>query len=107
MKKKNKNLLFKKRNKLLSDISKIGPFIEGSITRPNRICGNPNCKCRSNPDKKHPAMYLTWKENKITKSLYIPVAMWEEVELWNKNFKNLKQLIKKMSEVQKEVLRLR
>lgn len=107
MSRKSKGLLIKKRNKLLNEISKIGPLIEGSITRPKRICGNPNCQCRSNPDKKHPAMYLTWKENKVTKNLYIPVAMWEEVEQWNQNFKDLKQLIKKMTEVQREILKLR
>jgi len=50
-------------------------------------------------------MFLTWKENQKTQTLYIPVAHAEEAELWNKNYKRLKKQIRKVSDFHKKLLR--
>jgi hypothetical protein len=99
-----KQNLRKKQKKLMASLSQVGPFIEGSLSTVARPCGNPKCRCRTDPTKKHPSTYLTWKENKKTKALYIPVAHLEEAELWNANYKKLKKQIKKVSDFHKKLL---
>lgn len=95
----------KEQKRLIRSLSQIGPFVEGSLSTVRRICGNPRCQCRKDPAKKHPAMYLTWKENQKTQSLYIPVANHKEAELWSQNYKKLKKQIKKVSDFHKKLLR--
>lgn len=50
-------------------------------------------------------MFLTWKESKITKALYIPVDQQKNAKMWNKNYKKLKILIKKISDFHKTLLK--
>jgi hypothetical protein len=99
-----KENLQKKQNKLIESLSQVGPFIEGSLSTVARPCANPNCQCRKDPTKKHPSTYLTWKENKKTKALYIPVAHLEDAELWSANYKKLKKQIRKVSDFHKKLL---
>lgn len=101
-----KNHFIKKRQSLQKQLVLIGPFIIGSISRLYRICGTKNCQCITK-GKKHKAFYLTWKENQNTKSLYIPVSMYEETVQWVQNYKKLKKIIKTMASVQKDILKLR
>lgn len=104
--KRKKNLLSKQK-KLIKSLGTINPFIIGSITIVKRICGNKQCQCRKNSEKKHPAMFLTWKENNKTKTLYIPVIMEQEVKSWSENYKVVKKIIQEISDVQKDLLKLR
>jgi hypothetical protein len=101
-----KNFLLKKQKKLFAQLNSIGPFVEGSLNTVYRICGNNSCKCMKKGEK-HPALFLTWKENKITKTLYIPVSMYDDVKLWNNNYKKIKNIIKDISNIQKDLLKLR
>jgi len=48
---------------------------------------------------------LTWKENKKSKALYIPVAHLEDAQLWSANYKKLKEKIKEVSDFHKKLLR--
>jgi hypothetical protein len=95
----------RKQKKLIRSLSQVGPIVEGTLSTVRRICGNPGCRCRTNPAQKHPAMFLTWKENLKTQTLYIPVAHAEEAELWSKNYKQLKKQIRKVSDFHKKLLR--
>ncbi len=88
-------------------LKKIGPVLEGSLTEVKRICGNKNCKCRKDQKNKHPALFLTWKDKKKTQALYIPKAMWDKAKKWNENYKTAKQLLRDLSNIQKEILKLR
>jgi hypothetical protein len=101
---KRKNFLFKKQKKLRNEFVHLGPFLEGSIGIVKRICGTSTCRCRKDQNKKHPAMFLTWKENKITKTLYIPVKKHKEAIVLNNNYKKLKKLIRQLSDIQKKFI---
>jgi hypothetical protein len=101
---KNRNYYIRKREALLKQLRKAKPFIGGSIAAIERSCGNPNCKCRKK-GKKHIGYYLFWKEKKETKGLYIPVDLKEEVELWNEEYKNLRDIIKEISELSKIIIK--
>jgi hypothetical protein len=95
-----------KRKKIQKELAEVGPFFAGTLTTLHRICGTPTCRCRKG-GKKHKAMYFTWKENKESRSLYVPVSMHKEVIQWEKNYKKLKRLIKQLSDIQRDILRLR
>ena len=102
---KYKTAVQRKQKKLIRSLSQVGPIVEGTLSTVQRICGNPGCRCRTNPAKKHPSTYLTWKEKNKTKSLYIPVAYLNDAELWSANHKELKKRIKKVSDFHKKLLR--
>ena len=101
-----KQTLQAQRNKLISRISKLNPWIEGTVVNTTRICGKKNCAChRDGP--KHPVMHVTWKENGKTVSLYVPKKMEAEVSKWALNYKKLKETIREISNIQKDIVRLR
>ena len=97
--------LLKKLSVLKKQIAHIGPFIEGYVCTYNKTCGKPTCKCMSSIHR-HKVLRLTWKENKKTVSLYVPVSKHTEVIEWSKNYKKLKKLIKRSSDLQKKSLKL-
>lgn len=95
--------LILRRDALIKRLGKIKPFIAGSVVVVERACGNPNCKCHKG--KKHPGYYLTWKEKKKTRGLYIPVDLVENVQEWNEEYKLIKDIIQEISEIQKTIVR--
>lgn len=101
-----KRLLETKRAKLLQRINKLSPWIEGTLVTTTRFCGRKNCTCHTS-GQKHPVMYVTWKENGKTVSLYIPKNLETEVKSWVENYKRLKELIRQISDTQKDIVRLR
>lgn len=100
----NKKNLLTKQKKLMDELNHVGPFIEGTLSTSYRVCGNKGCRACADGDK-HPAMFFTWKEEKTTKSLYVPVSRWKEAKLYSANYKKLKKTIRKLSDLQKKILR--
>ena len=94
------------RRALIRRLSQLGPWIEGSLVSTARTCGKKSCACM-NQGPKHPVMYITGKQKGKTVSLYIPRKLEAEVSTWLKNYKKAKELIRKISNVQKEIIRLR
>ena len=95
-----------KRQALLHQLQNLGPWIEGSLVATTRKCGKEGCACHHNGPK-HPVLFLTWKEAGKTISLYIPRQLESAVKEWAQNYKKLKALIRQVSEVQKQIVRLR
>jgi hypothetical protein len=94
----------KRRKKLMKKLAQVGPFIEGSLTVTPRMCGTKGCACHHG--KKHLAMYFTWKEDKKTKSLYVPVDRQKEARVMTGNYKKLKIILKILSNLNKKILAL-
>ena len=95
-----------KRLSLLRQIQNLDPWIEGTLVATSRKCGKENCACY-HQGPKHPVLFVTWKEAGKTVSLYIPRQLEPEVKQWTENYKRLKELIRQVSEVQKQIVRLR
>jgi len=89
---------------ILRQIQRIKPFLQGSFTITKKRCGNPKCRC-AEEGPIHETALLTWKEGKRTHTLYVPIAYRQEVAEWVEEGKLLRQLIGKMSEEQRNVLR--
>ncbi len=67
----------------LTQIAQIGPFVEGSL-----------CEFKRS-GRKSSSWHLTYKVKGKTHTVYVPVEMVEEVQEWTKEYKRLKQLIRK------------
>ena len=90
--------------KVLREIRRIKPFIMGSLSTTKKRCGNPKCRCATEGPI-HETVLLTWKENNITRTMYVPIELREEVAACVEEAKRLKGLMKEMSEAQKEFLK--
>lgn len=102
--------LLRKRASLLRHLATLGPLIDGSLVTIARVCGNPNCKCAQG--EKHRSLYLTYKgqrrvpgEPAKSKTLYIPVPLEAEVRQWNQECVKARELIRQISEIQREIIR--
>jgi len=94
------------RRDLMRQMKRIGPGIGDTVAIVERKCGKKSCAChRGGP--KHPAMFVTWKEERKTQALYVPREMEPEVQRWAENHKTLRALIRRITEIQKQILRLR
>ncbi|MEA3346742.1 MAG: DUF6788 family protein [Candidatus Auribacterota bacterium] len=102
--KANINWLKRKRESLLKKLAKAKPFIDGSIVKVKRRCGNKNCKC-AKTSYKHESFYLMYKVRGITKAVYIPVDVEGEVRKWSDEYKRVKMITKEICEIQKEIVR--
>ena len=60
-------------------------FVEGAL-----------CKVRR-PGRKPPAWQLTFKQAGKTRTVYVPRELVREVQQWAKEFKHLKQLVRKVT----------
>lgn len=52
--------LERKRVALLKKLAASGPFVDGSVVKVRRRCGNKNCKCALRGEK-HESLYLMYK----------------------------------------------
>ena len=90
----------------LKRLAKVGPFVAASLVFVPHRCGNPRCRCASGD--KHPSWRLTYKGRKQkTVTVYVPVAMIEEVRQWVKNYRAFKRLAAAISDAQLKRVRLR
>ena len=90
----------------LAALGKHEPFIVGSLTKIQRRCGNPNCRCAREAGRKHPAHLLTTKVKGKTQALYVPVDMVDEVGQWCRQYRVVKANIKGVSECCEQLIRL-
>jgi hypothetical protein len=102
---KQKEKLQDQRKNLMKQLAQIGPFMEGTLTVTPRMCRSTGCACQRG--KKHLAMYLTWKEDQKTRSLYIPVNRQKEAKAMSQTYKKLKPLLRKLSGTHKKLLVLK
>jgi len=68
----------------LKQIAQMGPFVEGSL-----------CEYKRWPGSKSSSWRLTYKVKGKTQTVYVPVGMVEEVRKWTKEYRRLKELIRK------------
>jgi hypothetical protein len=67
----------------LSQIAQTGPFVEGSL-----------CEFKRG-GRKSSSWHLTYKVKGKTQTVYVPVDMVQEVRQWTREYRRLKELIRK------------
>ena len=96
------------RTRILSRIRQLGTSgisIGGSLTRIRRRCGKDTCRCATEPDARHEAFLLTWKEKGKTRSAYVPADMKVEVTNWVRERRKTKKLLAEMDVLAVAVLK--
>lgn len=92
-----------RRDALVKRLKAVCPVINGSVVQGDWKCKVSGCRCQNG--KLHTAVTLTWKEEKKTRTLYIPIDLREEVKEWNEEYKRIKGLIEEISELNREIIR--
>jgi hypothetical protein len=75
----------RRRDAYRRQLGELGVFMEGTL-----------CKVRR-PGRKPPAWQLTFKQAGKTRTVYVPRELVTEVQQWAKEFKRLKQLVRKVT----------
>lgn len=84
------------RSRLTQIVSTEG-LIRGTLLERERACGNPHCRCATG--QKHRAVYLMLREDGKLRQLYVPAAYEARVRQWVDNHKQLKQLLRQLSDI--------
>lgn len=93
-----------KRDAMVRRLVAQSPVLGGSVVEGAWKCKVPGCRCKKK-DIWHSAYTVTWKEAKKTRTLYIPIDLREEVKKWNEEYKRIKGLMDKISELNRIIIR--
>ena len=70
-------------------------FVRGTLSVRERVCGKPTCKCTRGA--KHVSLFLTRSKAGRIEQLYIPKEKEELVRRWVQNYRDVQQLLEKIS----------
>ena len=83
----------RRRDAYRRQLGELGVFVEGTL-----------CKVRR-PGRKPPAWQLTFKQAGKTRTVYVPGELATEVQQWAKEYKRLKQLVRKVTRQNLAIIR--
>jgi hypothetical protein len=94
--------------KIKRELERLGDLRPGSLSQQYNVCGNPNCRCKEDPPKKHGPYYqlsFTRKGRSRTKFVRHPQLI--EVKKQLKNYARLRSLVDSWIELSTELCQLR
>jgi len=94
--------LLKKRREVAKRIPWIQEVMRGSIVMMDRYCGNATCRCQKG--FKHRSLYVSQRHKGRTRMIYIPKRSEAHVRLYISNYRELKALMDKISDVNIKML---
>jgi hypothetical protein len=81
----------------LKELHPQSPVLAASLVLIHRRCGRPGCHCQKG--KGHPTYYLTCKQEGKTRTVYVPLGLLKEVQLWIREHRRLKTLTQHISQL--------
>lgn len=76
------------------ELASLGPLRPGSLSRQYNVCGNPTCRCKADPAKRHGPYYqLSYTFRKQSSSQFVREPDVAEVERQLKNYERLRALV--------------
>ena len=94
--------------RIKSDLDGLGDLRPGSLSKQYNVCGNPNCRCKEDPSKRHGPYYqlsLTRKGRSQTK--FVKKSQVREVKEQLRNYARLRSLVDRWIELSSELCQLR
>lgn len=94
--------------RIKNELDRLGDLRPGSLSEQYNVCGNPNCRCKEDPAKRHGPYYqlsLTRKGKSRTKFVKKPHL--SEVRRQLKNYARLRALVDRWIELSSELCQLR
>ncbi|MCL5070430.1 MAG: hypothetical protein M1308_05985 [Actinobacteria bacterium] len=95
---------FKAEMEMLKDLSR-KKMLYGSIVKKYKACGKGGCKC-TRGDLHGPFYYLTFKEDKKTKMIFLRKHIWERALKLNNNYKKWRKMRADISKINGKILAL-
>lgn len=78
------------------------PILHGTILDRKRKCCRPTCRCATDPEKRHPAMYVFVSDGtgrRKMRQLYVRREWQEQVRQWVANDHELRRLTRELSDL--------
>lgn len=72
-------------------------LLRGTLSIRERVCGKSNCKCQRG--EKHVSLFLTRSKDGKVEQRYIPKEKEELVRQWVNNYKDVQELLEKISSI--------
>lgn len=89
----------KKHSALRKQLSRIDPIMKGSLAEVKLTCGTPGCRCHAKGPK-HKGMYFSYRYEGTSHTVYIPKGMQEYARKAHGNWKRLKDLLEKLTDME-------
>ena len=94
--------------KLKSELSRLGELRPGSLSKQYNVCGNPNCRCKDAPPKKHGPYYqLSSTRKGKSRSKFVRKEDVAAVRKQLKNYAKLRKLVESWIDAAEELSILR
>ena len=94
--------------KIKSDLDRLSDLRPGSLSEQYNVCGNPNCRCKDDPPKKHGPYYqLSYTRKGRSSSKFVKKPHVSEVRKQLKNYARLRTLVDRWIERSSELCQLR
>ena len=86
-----------RRREIAAELQTLGFCLPGSVSVRRLRCGNPHCRCREDPDKRHgPYVYWTRKVRGRTVSRLLSSEQAERYRSWFADGKRLRRLVREL-----------
>lgn len=87
------------------ELEDVGFLCVGSLQTRHLTCGNPNCRCHQDPDKRHgPYHYWTRKVNGRTVTVLLKEQQVPLYREWIENNRRLESLVQEMRRISAQML---
>ena len=107
MKKLSSPALRRRRKVLLRKLPPLDQVLRGSLIERYKRCGKPGCKCADGPGH-GPKYYLSVTPTRGRPQMdYVPLDYHDEVDTLLANFRSAREILEKLCEINRELLRRR
>jgi hypothetical protein len=94
--------------KIKSELERLGDLRPGSLSEQYNVCGNPNCRCKEDPSKRHGPYYqLSFTRKGRSGTKFVKKPHLPEVKRQLKNYARLRALVDRWIELSSELCQLR
>ena len=90
------------------EIDGLGDLRPGSLSEQYNVCGNPNCRCKGDPPKRHGPYYqISFTRNGRSRTKFVKKPQLRDVKKQLKNYAQFRSLVDRWIEFSSELCQLR
>lgn len=94
--------------KIKRELGGLGDLRPGSLSAQYNVCGNPNCRCKEDPSKRHgPYHQISFTRNGRSRTKFVKRPQLSDVKKQLKNYARLRSLVDRWIEFSSELCQLR
>ncbi len=94
--------------RIKGELGGLGDLRPGSLSEQYNVCGNPNCRCKTDPSKRHGPYYqLSFTRKGRSGTKFVKKPQLPTVKKQLQNFARLRKLVDRWIELSSELCQLR